>query len=111
MRQKSGSRKSAGENIAKDIKRATRKQYSCEEKIRIALDGCAAKTASLSSTAVRVYPKVSITKGQGNFMEAGNKRLTGDTARAVTTDEVKNLRRDARDLKEAVAETSFPADM
>ncbi len=41
------------------------------------------------------------------FMEAGKKRLAGDTARAVTTDEVKDLRREARDLKEVVAEQTL----
>ena len=39
MRQTSGTRKSPGEKIVKEIKRATRKQYSSEEKIRIVLDG------------------------------------------------------------------------
>jgi len=39
MRQTTGTRKSPGEKIVKDIKRATRKQYSSEEKIRIVLDG------------------------------------------------------------------------
>ena len=40
-------------------------------------------------------------------MEAGKKRLSGDTARAITTDEVKDLRREARDLKEVVAEQTL----
>jgi len=38
------------------------------------------------------------------FMEAGKRRLAGDTARAATTDEVRDLRREARDLKECVAD-------
>jgi transposase len=41
------------------------------------------------------------------FLEAGRKRLAGDTARAATGDEVKGLRREARDLKEAVAEQAL----
>ncbi len=40
-------------------------------------------------------------------MEAGKRRLAGDTARAATTDEVKDLRREARDLKEVVAEQTL----
>jgi len=40
-------------------------------------------------------------------MEAGKKRLAGDTARAATTDEVRDLRREARDLKEVVAEQTL----
>ena len=39
MRQTTGTRKSPGEQIVKDIKRAKRKHYSSEEKIRIVLDG------------------------------------------------------------------------
>ena len=41
------------------------------------------------------------------FMEAGKKRLAGDTAREASTDEVKGLRREARDLKEVVAEQAL----
>ena len=40
-------------------------------------------------------------------MEAGKKRLAGDTARAANTDEVKELRREAKDLKEVVAEQTL----
>ena len=40
-------------------------------------------------------------------MEAGKKPLAGDTARIVTTDEVKDLRREARDLKKVAAEQTL----
>ena len=40
-------------------------------------------------------------------MEAGKRRLAGDTARAATTNEVKDLRREARELKEVVAEQAL----
>ncbi len=46
-------------------------------------------------------------KWSKDFLEAGKKRLAGDTARAATTDEVKELRREARDLKEVVAEQTL----
>ena len=46
-------------------------------------------------------------KGSKDFMEAGKRRLAGDTARAATSDEVKDLRREARDLKEVVAEQTL----
>ena len=39
MRQKPGTRKNHGQKVVKDIRRATRQQYSAEKKIRIALDG------------------------------------------------------------------------
>jgi transposase len=41
------------------------------------------------------------------FLEAGKKRLAGDTARQATTNEVRDLKREARDLKELVAELSL----
>ena len=43
-------------------------------------------------------------KWSKDFMEAGKRRLAGDTSRAANTDEVRDLRREARDLKEVVAE-------
>ena len=46
-------------------------------------------------------------KWSKDFMEAGKKRLAGDTAREATTGEVKYLRREARDLKEVVAEQTI----
>ncbi len=40
-------------------------------------------------------------------MEAGKRRLAGDTTRSATTDEIKDLRREARDLKEVVTEQTL----
>ena len=99
--------KSPGEKIVKDIKRATRKHYSSEEKIRIVLDGLRgedsiAELCRREGIAQGIYYKWS-----KDFMEAGKKRLAGDTARAANTDEVKELRREAKDLKEVVAEQTL----
>lgn len=46
-------------------------------------------------------------KWSKEFLEAGKQRLAGDTARAATSDEVKDLRKEARDLKEVVAEQTL----
>ncbi|WP_424978388.1 transposase, partial [Leisingera sp. S232] len=99
--------KSPGEKVVKDIKRATRKQYSAEEKIRIVLNGLRgadsiAELCGREGISQGVYDKWS-----KDFMEAGKKRLAGDTARAATPDEVKELRREAHDLKEVVAEQTL----
>ena len=56
------------------------------------------------ATETRTSPGEKIVK---DFMEAGKRRLAGDTIRAATTDEVKDLRRAARDLKEVVAEQTL----
>jgi transposase len=97
------SKPSAGA-VVKDIRRATRKQYGAEEKIRIVLEGLRgedsiAELCRREGIAQGVYYKWS-----KDFMEAGKRRLAGDTSRAANSDEVRDLRREARDLKEVVAE-------
>ena len=96
--------KPSAQAVVKDIRRATRKQYGAEEKIRIVLEGLRgedsiAELCRREGIAQGVYYKWS-----KDFMEAGKRRLAGDTSRAANTDEVRDLRRDARDLKEVVAE-------
>ena len=107
MRQKSGPRGTASERVVKDIRRATRKQYSAEEKIRVVLDGLRgeetiAELCRLEGIAQSLYYSWS-----KEFLEAGKRRLAGDTARAASTGEVKDLRREARELKEVVAEQAL----
>ncbi len=90
-----------------DIRRATRKQYSAEETIRIVLewlrgDDTIAELCRREGIAQGVYYKWS-----KDFMEAGKKRLAGDTDRAANNEEVTELRREGRDLKEVVAELTL----
>ena len=99
--------KSSGEKIVKGIKRATRKQYSAEEKIRIVLDGLRGEDSIAELCRREGISQGVYYKWSKDFMEAGKKRLAGDTARAATTDEVKELRREAKDLKEVVAEQTL----
>ena len=107
MRQKPGTKQSPGEKVVKDIRRATRKQYSAEEKIRIVLDGLKGED-SISELCRREGISQSLFYSWSKeFLEAGKKRLAGDTARAATSTEVKDLRREARDLKEVVAEQAL----
>ena len=63
----------------------------------------AAKTALLSFVARKGSTRTSITLVEG-VLEAGKKRLAGDTAREATSDEVKELKAEARQLKETLAE-------
>ena len=105
MRQKSGAGKAPTEQIIKDIRRATHKQYSAEEKIRIVLEGLRGEE-SIAALCRREGIAESLYY-TGQFLEAGKKRLAGDTARAATSDEVKVLRKEARDLKEVVAEQAL----
>ena len=101
------SKPTKGARVIKDIRRATRKQYSAEEKIRIVLDGLRgvesiAELCRQEGIAQGIYYKWS-----KEFLEAGKRRLAGDTARSASTDEVKALRRESRDLKEVVAEQTL----
>ena len=107
MRPKQKNSKASAERVVKDIRRATRKQYGAEEEIRIVLEGLRgddsiAELCRREGIAQGVYYKWS-----KDFMEAGKRRLAGDTARAANTDEVRDLRKEARDLKEVVAEQTL----
>jgi len=95
--QKSGPRRTASEKVIKDIRRATRKHYSAEDKIRIVLDGLRGEDYSIAELCQRKGIAQSLYyKWSKEFLEAGKKQLAGDTARAATSDEVKGLRRFVR---------------
>ena len=84
--------KRSSEQTVRDIRRATRRQYSAEEKIRIVLDGLrgedsVAELCRREGINTNLYYRWS-----KEFLEAGKKRLAGDTAREATPDEVKDLR-------------------
>ena len=107
MRQKSMSKKAPSEQAVRDIRRKTRKQYSAEEKIRIVLEGLRGEE-SISALCRREGIAESLYYSWSKeFLEAGKKRLAGDTARQANTGEVKTLKREMRDMKELVAELSL----
>jgi transposase len=99
--------KKPAEAVVKDIRRATRRHFSAEDKIRIVLEGLRgedsiAELCRREGIAQGVYYAWS-----KEFLEAGKRRLAGDTARAATNDEVKDLRREALALKECVADLTL----
>ncbi len=107
MRRKSGAQKEPAEKVVKDIRRATRKHYSAEEKIRIVLEGLRGEESIAALCRREGIAESLYYNWSKEFLEAGKKRLAGDTARAATSDEVKQLRNEARDLKEVVAEQAL----
>ena len=107
MSQKSVAPQSSSERIVKEIRRATRKQYSAEEKIRIVLDGLRGEHSIAELCRREGIAESLYYTWSKEFLEAGKRRLAGDTARAATTDEVKSLRQEARALKEVVAEQAL----
>jgi len=104
---KSKGGKAAAEQTVKNIRRATRKHYGAEEKIRIVLEGLRGESSIAELCRREGLAQSMYYKWSKEFLEAGKQRLAGDTARAATTDEVKGLRKEARDLKEVVAEQTL----
>jgi transposase len=106
MRQKSETR-ATPEQIVKDIRRATRKHHSAEEKIRIVLEGLRGEYSIAELCRREGIAESLYYSWSKEFLEAGKKRLAGDTARAATSGEVKDLRREVRDMKVLVADLTL----
>jgi transposase len=107
MRQKSEKRASTPEQIVRDIRRATRKHHSAEEKIRIVLEGLRGEYSIAELCRREGIAESLYYSWSKEFLEAGKKRLAGDTARAATSGEVKDLRREVRDMKVLVADLTL----
>ena len=107
MGQKSGPGKEPAEQVVKTIRRATRRHFSAEEKIRIVLSGLRGEDSIAELCRREGIVENLYYRWSKEFLEAGKKRLAGDTARAATSDEVKELRREASALKEVVAELTL----
>ena len=107
MKQTSGPTKAPAEAVVKDIRRATRRQFSADEKIRIVLEGLRGEESIAELCRREGIASWMYYGWSKEFLEAGKKRLAGDTARAATSDEVKDLRREATALKEVVADLTL----
>jgi transposase len=129
MKQPSGPAREPAEAVIKDIRRATRRQFSAdappvlgrraassrptrrqfsaEEKIRIVLEGLRGED-SIAELCRREGIATSMYYGWSkDFLKAGKRRLAGDTARAATSDLVRELRREAGALNEVVADLTL----
>ena len=103
----SGPGKKPAEQVVKEIRRATRRQFSAEEKIRIVLTGLRGEDSIAELCRREGIVENLYYRWSKEFLEAGKKRLAGDTARGATSDEVRELRREASALKEVVAELTL----
>jgi len=99
--------KTNSEAIVRDIKRQTRKKYNAEEKISIILEGLRGEEG-ISAICRRegINPNLYY-RWSKEFLEAGKKRLLGDTKREATSSEVLDLRQENEQLKQLVAELSL----
>src|SRR5918995_5526728 len=104
MRQTSKRVPDSAEKTVRDIRRATRRHHSAEEKIRIVLEGLRGED-SIAELCRRegINPNMYY-KWSKEFLEAGKARLTGDTKRQATSSEVSDLRDENEQLKQVVAE-------
>ena len=100
-------KKKTTESVVREIRSRTRKHYSSEEKIRIVIDGLRGEE-SISAICRRegINPNLYY-RWSKDFLEAGKKRLMGDTVREANSGEVSNLRTENDQLKQLVAELSL----
>lgn len=99
--------KSDPESVVKEIRRQTRRKFSADEKIRIVLEGLRGET-SVAEVCRRegIVPNLYY-RWSKDFLEAGKKRLQGDTMREATSSEVVALRQENEQLKQLVADLSL----
>lgn len=97
-------RKKKTESIVKDIKRQTRRKFSAEEKIRIVLEGLKGEESVAAICRKEGISAPLYYRWSKDFLEAGKRRLLGDTLREANTDEVTELKKQNSELKHTVAE-------
>jgi transposase len=103
----SRTKKQSTEAAVREIRRRTRRKFAPEEKIRIVLEGLRGEQ-SISELCRREGIAANLYyRWSKDFLEAGKKQLAGDTVREATSDEVKELRAENRELKEVVAEVTL----
>ena len=95
------------EQHVREIRRATRKKYSAEERIRIVLAGLRGERSIAELCRVEGIAESLYYAWSKEFLEAGKKRLAGDTERQASSGDVKDLRREMTGLKELVAELTL----
>ena len=107
MNKKSVGSKDAADKLVKNIRRRTSRNYSAEEKIRIVLAGLRGEESIAALCQREGIAQSLYYKWSKEFLEAGKRRLSGDTERQATSPEVKDLRSEALALKECVADLTL----
>ena len=88
MRRKSLSKKDPAEKVVREIRRKTRRHHSAEEKIRIVLEGLRGEESVAGLCQREGIAESLYYSWSKEFLEAGKKRLAGDTVRQATSNEV-----------------------
>ena len=100
-------KKKSSDSIIKEIKRKTRRKFSSEEKIRIVIEGLKGEDSITGICRREGIAPALYYRWSKDFIEAGKKRLNGDSQREANTSEVNDLRKENTDLKEVVAELTL----
>jgi transposase len=95
------------ESIIKDIKRKTRRKFNAEEKIRIVLEGLRGEASIAEICRKEGIHQTQYYSWSKEFMQAGKKRLNGDTTREANSGEVKGILKENASLKDLVADLSL----
>ena len=93
------------EKLVKAIHRRTRRKYSAEEKIRIVLEGLRGEDSIAELCRREGLNQNVYYRWSKEFLEAGKQRLSGNTRREATSDEVGELRKENNQLKQVLADT------
>jgi len=96
--------KTEADQLVRAIKRATRRKFSAEEKIRMVLAGLRGEDSIAELCRREGLHQNVYDRWSKEFLEAGKKRLAGDAEREASRDDVSELRQESAQLKAALAE-------
>jgi transposase len=105
------SKKLPTEALIRDVRRRTRRIFTSEQKILIVMEGIRGETSIAELCRKHGIQQTVFYKWNKQFLEAGKKRLAGDTTREATSDEVLELRKENQKLKEMVADLMLRYDI
>ena len=105
------SQKPSPENFVKDIRNKTRRIFTSEQKILIVMEAIRGESPVAEICRKYGIHQTLFYRWNKQFLEAGKKRLAGDTTREATTDEVAELRKENQRLKEMVADLMLRYDI
>ena len=103
--------KQTPENFVKDVRRKARRIFSSEQKILIVMEALRGEDSVAAICRKHGIAESVFYKWNKEFLEAGKKRLSGDTTREATSDEVAELRKENQKLKEMVADLMLRYDI
>jgi transposase len=104
-------KRTTAENFIKDIRRSTRRIFTSEQKILIVMEALRAETSIAELCRKYTINESQFYKWNKEFLEAGKKRLTGDTTREATSDEVAELKKENQKLKVIIADLVLRYDI